>query len=133
MLWGGFCVVGRLGRKKKRARGDGPARFVFFFLWGYPAEASAEERGKSFKDCLLGVSSSRNKTDVSVCYFSEFLYFRHQVLRKPSLPTSAFRLLPSDFYLSQRYKSQPHKAIEQRTNQHSEDTVSVMILLPKGW
>ena len=30
MLWGGFCVVGRLGRKKKRARGP-PRAFYFFF------------------------------------------------------------------------------------------------------
>ena len=46
VLWGGFCVVGRLGRKKKRSS---PARFLFFrlliFWWGYPAGASAEERG----------------------------------------------------------------------------------------
>ena len=60
-----LCVVGRLGRKKKRARGgrweEGrekrgrrfplpivSARFLFFrlliFWWGYPAGASAEER-----------------------------------------------------------------------------------------
>ena len=34
VLWGGFCVVGRLGRKKKRARGARPivprALSIFF-------------------------------------------------------------------------------------------------------
>ena len=61
VLWGGFCVVGRLGRKKKRARGarweggrekrGAPRAFYFcrllIFWWGYPAGASAEEREHS--------------------------------------------------------------------------------------
>ena len=43
VLWGGFCVVGRLGRKKKRARGArwSPARFLFLsiidILMGIPS------------------------------------------------------------------------------------------------
>ena len=45
-----LCVVGRLGRKKKEARGarSFPARFLFFwlllFLLRYPAGTSVEER-----------------------------------------------------------------------------------------
>ena len=47
MLWGGFCVVavGRLGRKKKRARGarwegweSSPARFLFFRLFYFDGD-----------------------------------------------------------------------------------------------
>ena len=69
VLWGGFCVVRRLGIKKKRVRGarweggkfpSSPARFLFFrlliFWWGYPAGASAEEReiytGNPTKFCV---------------------------------------------------------------------------------
>ena len=45
VLWGGFCVVGRLGRKKKRARGalfpSFPARFLLLsiidILMGIPS------------------------------------------------------------------------------------------------
>ena len=77
VLWGGFCVVRRLGRKKKRARGaqweggkfpSSPARFLFFrlliFWWGSPAVASAEERDIYRKSdisfvsiCALWISS----------------------------------------------------------------------------
>ena len=52
-----LCIVGRLGRQKKKAWGAGgrfpsshrsPRAFYFIrlllFLWGYPAGASAEER-----------------------------------------------------------------------------------------
>ena len=68
-----FCVVGRLGREKKKARGarwkgqrekrglfplpSSLARFLFFslllFLGGYPEGASAEERGFSNKATLF--------------------------------------------------------------------------------
>ena len=68
-----FCVVGRLGRKKKkarRARWEGErekrglfplpsslARFLFFslllFLGGYPEGASAEKRGFSNRTTLF--------------------------------------------------------------------------------
>ena len=74
-----LCVVGRLGRKKKRARGarwevslyrSSPARFLFFsiilFWWGYPAGASAEERGHlSITDSSHGprdANLQKNKT-----------------------------------------------------------------------
>ena len=41
MLWGGWGE-----RKRERAGHDGKGCFPFFFLWGYPAEASAEERAR---------------------------------------------------------------------------------------
>ena len=49
MLWGGFCVVARLGRKKKRARGarwegwkSSPARFLFFRLFYFDGDTQRE-------------------------------------------------------------------------------------------
>ena len=42
VLWGGFCVVGRLGRKKKRARGAPRALSIFVDYWYFDGDTQRE-------------------------------------------------------------------------------------------
>ena len=61
VLWGGFCVVGRLGRKKKRARGarweGGRERFLFL----------------SIIDILMGIPSG------SLCGGERYIYRKSDI------------------------------------------------------
>ena len=89
-LYCGEAFVLRLGRKKKRARGTRyrpPRAFYFFrlllFWWGYPAGASAEERGSlgSLNTCILSKTfkdpySGMDKTTDLVTVFDAILTSR---------------------------------------------------------
>ena len=65
VLWGGFCVVGRLGRKKKRTHRP-PRAFYFFDYWYFDGDTQREPLRRReglpylpchriFKSCKPGV------------------------------------------------------------------------------
>ena len=63
MLWGGFCVVGRLGRKKKRARGGESCDYVIVIFRSHN-NLSANQKASSFcsRDKMKGHGDQQSRT-----------------------------------------------------------------------
>ena len=83
VLWGGFCVVGRLGRKKKRARGarSSPARFLFFFLMGIPSGSLCGGE-RELKQQRRKERSKRRHLKREFALFQTFLVFKSSIERE---------------------------------------------------
>ena len=104
MLWGGFCVVavGRLGRKKKRARGarwegweSSPARFLFFRLFYFDGDTQREPLGRrepfTLKLMILSLLELLHflKQIISFVWFKIFFRVSRQSIPSQSLLSSS--------------------------------------------